>query len=187
MIIDILKKTKTEKSLIGIRINEEDWDEVLIGFIYSINTTNVVMNEIDENGNSTGYTTISINKILRIDLDDRYQKRLKFIFDNRKKIIADNQITISNDTKALLNNINILIKNKQICTLYFDEDQYITGILQKKDSKFILVKNIGRQGDDEGFSYYELNRIIGLKYDGIDERKISLLYKNWKVFYQKIS
>lgn len=183
MIKDILKKTKEKKDLIGIRINEDNWDEVLIGFIEQINASTIILNEIDENGISTGYTTIPMDCILRIDLDDRYQKRLKFIYDNRKNLDSKNQVTILNNSKELIKNIDGLINRKSICTLYFDEDQYVTGIILKKDSHYLLVNNVGDQGDDEGISYYRINNLVGLKYNGIDEQKIALLQKNWKSFY----
>ena len=186
MISEILKKTKENKTLIGIRINQDDWDEILIGFIYFLDTNYIIIDEIDENANSMGRTKIAISQILRIDLDDRYQNRLKFIYDNRNKISSDKQITILDTSKELLKNVDFLIKKKLICTLYFDENQYITGIILQKKLGHILVKNIGKQGDEEGVSCYMLDSLIGLKYNGIDEQKITLLYKNWKLFYKDI-
>jgi len=46
-----------------------------------------------------------------------------------------------------------------------------------------MINNIGREGDDDGTSYYPIDKLIGLKYDGLEEQKIKLLYENRSKFY----
>jgi len=46
-----------------------------------------------------------------------------------------------------------------------------------------MFKNIGIEGDEDGFSYYPLDSLIGLRYNSIEEQKIEILYKNNTVFY----
>jgi len=179
----VLKKAYQDETLIGIRTINIDWDESIIGFITIINENSITINEIDKNGYFIGKTEIEINDIVNIDIDDRYQKRLLFIHKNLELIDKNKGITIWKEGIKIIPNIKDLIQNKKITTLFFDEDNYITGYLKKISDSYVMIEAIGSEGDADGFSYYPINKIIGLRYDGIEEQKIKLLNENYKLFY----
>src|SRR5258708_32647094 len=96
-VTDIMKKSLLEsalkeKSLIGIRTNSQDWGESIIGFIIDLEDSYFTINEIDEDGFFIGNSTIEIENIINIDVDDRYIKRLKFIHD--QALNPNSRITI---------------------------------------------------------------------------------------------
>jgi hypothetical protein len=178
MINDVLQTVLSEKSLIGIRTLREDWDESLIGFVTNLNDHSVTLNEIDKDGNSTGNTIILLSDIVSLDFDDRYQRRLNLIFKNRDQLKINDQITVWLTGKDLSDHLNTVIKTGNIVTLFFEEDVYVLGIIKAIDSEWILVHNIGVEGDDDGESYHLIENIVGIKYSGVDEQKVSILYKS---------
>jgi hypothetical protein len=143
------------------------------------------MNEVDKNGFLSGKTVILLDNIISLDLDDRYQKRLQVIHDNCKRLNLNEQITIWKEGAELTDHFTSLIESKKIITFYFDEDNFVVGILLSFDLNFILIKNIGIEGDEDGTSCHLINKIIGLKYDGVDEQKIKMLYENRNTFYDR--
>jgi hypothetical protein len=80
---------------------------------------------------------------------------------------------------------NDLIENKTIATFYFNEDDYATGVVLKYDEAQIMINNIGSEGDEDGISCHYIDRLIGLRYNGLEEQKIKLLYENRAFFYKE--
>ena len=180
-----LKKALKDKSLIGIRTHSQDWGESIIGFIVKMDETSFLINEIDEYGSYIGTTSIEIEDVINIDVDDRYQKRLTFIHDNVLTFNINNRITVWKEGQMLIPYFNDLIENKTITTFYFNEDDYATGVVLKYDEAQIMINNIGSEGDEDGISCHYIDRLIGLRYNGLEEQKIKLLYENRALFYKK--
>lgn len=184
MINDILQNARKKNTLIGIRTDREDWDESLIGFVTDLDDRSVTINELDKDGTLIGNTNILLIDIISLDFDDRYQRRLKLIHDSRSLLDANSQVTIWRTGEHLSDQLNLLIKNGNIATLYFQEDNYVLGIVKAFDLNYILIHNVGVEGDDDGESCHLIDNLIGIKYSGIDEQKVSILYKNKAILYK---
>ena len=178
-----LTKALKDKSLIGIRTKSQDLGESIIGFIIEVEDSFFIINEIDKYGSFIGNTTIETEEIINIDIDDRYQRRLKFIHDNLTTFNINNRITVWKEGAKLLPYLKSLIENKTIVTFYFNDDDYATGIVIRLDGSKIIIDNIGSEGDDDGLSCHYVNNLIGLRYNSLEEQKIKLLYENRSLFY----
>ena len=178
--ITILKEKFTEKSFIGVRTIHQEWDEVIIGFIQTMDGSNLVIDEIDEFGASLGETTIDISEILSVEFDDQSQKKLKAIVDSSVNFKADQQVTIWKKGSDLQAVMEELIKEGKITTLFFDEDFFVTGKITELNKKWLVINNISVAGEDDGFSIHSIEKLIGLRYNGKDELKIKFLFDNNK-------
>ena len=181
-----LKKAYKEKTLIGIRTNSLEWGEFIIGFIIKIEDSSFIINEMDEYGFYIGNTTIEIEDIIDIDFDDRYQRRLKFIHDHNSFFNINNRITIWKEGSKLVNHFKQLIEPKTIVTFYFNEEDYVIGFVLEYDKDQLIINNIGNEGDEDGISCHFIKNLMGLKYNGLEEQKIKLLYDNRALFYKVI-
>lgn len=179
----ILKEMVKKNTLIGIRTNNLDWDETIVGFINSIEETCFTINEIDKYGLLIGSTIIKIEDVINIDINDRYLKRLKYIYDNKSIFNYNDRTTIWGTGDELIKYFKLLFEKKSITTFFYDEEDYLTGILMKYDKKYIKIMCVGDEGDEDGISYYPIDKLIGLRYDGIEEQRIKLLYQNRDKFY----
>lgn len=182
MIRYLLENAFNDKSLIGIRTISLDWGKSIIGFIISLEESFFTINEIDEYGFFIGNTLIEIDDIINIEINDRYQKRLQYVFDNRSSFNHNSRVTIWKEGEKLISYFKFIIENKKISTFYFNEEDYVIGVIIKFDKDYIMIKNIGIEGDEDGMSCYHINKLIGLRYDSIEEQKIKLLYENRNVF-----
>jgi len=181
----ILERALKDKSLIGIRTHLQEWGESIIGFIVELDESFFTINEIDEYGFYIGNTTIEIGNIINIDINDRYQRRLKFIHEHASIFNINNRISIWKEGFMLIPYFENLIENKTVVTFYFNEDDYVTGRVLSFDKEQIMLNNIGSEGDEDGVSYYHINNLIGLRYDSLEEQKIKLLYENRFEFYKE--
>lgn len=180
---EILEKAIKEKTLVGIRTNMLEWGESIIGFIVDLGESFFTINEIDENGFLIGNTQISIDDVINIDINDRYQRRMMFIYNNNSAFNINERVTIWKEGEELMPHIKILIEDKIIATLYLNENDYVTGFVLKYNKTYVIIQNIGNEGDEDGTSYYPIDKLIGMRYNGIEEQKIKLLYENRTSFY----
>jgi hypothetical protein len=179
-----LETAYKEKSLIGFRTISLEWDESIIGFVIDLDESYVTVDEIDEYGFHIGNTIFTLEDIVDVEINDRYQKRLKFIYENNSIFNPINQCTIWKEGPGLVPHFNFLFENKKITTLYFDEANYVTGVLLKFNENYFTINNIGSEGDEDGISCHPIEKLIGLRYDGLEEQKIKLLYENRADFYK---
>jgi hypothetical protein len=179
----LLKSALKDKNLIGLRTSMLDWGESIIGFIVTLEDSSFIINEINEYGFYIGNTSIEIEDVIDINIDDRYQRRLKFIHDHVSTFNINNRITIWKEGSILLPHFKDLIEGKTIVTLYFNEYDYVTGAILESDDSQIMIKNIGREGDEDGTSCHYIDTLIGLRYNSLEEQKIKLLYENRSLFY----
>lgn len=180
MMIKVLKDKLVEKSLIGIRTIYQDWDEVIIGFIKSIEGNNLILQEIDEYGKTLGETNIEIADILSVEFDDKYQIKLMSILENSDLFESENQVTIWSKAKELKIVVLELIEKDIIATLFFDEDFFITGKILEYQDNYLLVNNITSSGEDDGYSIHLIDKLIGIRYNGKEELKIRYLLEKLK-------
>ena len=180
MMIKVLKDKLVEKSLIGIRTIYQDWDEVIIGFIKSIEGNNLILQEINEYGKTLGETNIDIADILSVEFDDKYQKKLMSILENSDLFESENQVTIWNKAKELKIVVLELIEKDIIATLFFDEDFFITGKILEYQDNYLLVNNITSSGEDDGYSIHLIDKLIGIRFNSKEELKIRYLLEKLK-------
>jgi hypothetical protein len=180
MMIKVLKDKLVEKSLIGIRTIYQEWDEVIIGFIKSIEGNNLILQEIDEYGKTLGETNIEIVDILSVEFDDKYQIKLMSILENSDLFESENQVTIWSKAKELKIVVLELIEKDIIATLFFDEDFFITGKILEFQDNYIFVNNITSSGEDDGYSIHLIDKLIGIRYNGKEELKIRYLLEKLK-------
>lgn len=179
----LLNKAVDEKSLIGIRTNKLDWGQTIIGYIVELNESDFTINEIDEYGMLIGNTVIQMTDVLHLEYDDRYQKRLQFTYENSETFNPNSCVTIWKEGKELMPHLNMLKETDKLFTFFLNEDDYVIGFLQDITEDQILIRNIGKEGDDDGVSCYYIEKFIGIRFDSLSEQKINLLYKNKSVFY----
>ncbi|MDR1552014.1 MAG: hypothetical protein LBS69_00940 [Prevotellaceae bacterium] len=177
MIKNILKNAFEHKNLIGITTKDIEWDQSIIGYITNYDDTSISINELDEFGFLIGNVTYIIDDILCIQIDDWYMQNLQTIHENKSMFNPNLSITIWKTGKELLIYFKIIKENEKITRFFFADDNFVIGIILDFDNEFILIKNIGQNGIEEGISCYRINDIIGLKYDGLSEQKIKLLYE----------
>ena len=149
MIKKLLLQSFNEKTLIGIQTPEIEWDESIIGYITELNDQYLTLHEVDEYGSCIGYTTISINDIGHIEVDDQYTNDLQFIFENKIKFDIDKGVTTWKKGEDLVEYLKSIKSINKIITFFFEEDIYVIGVISDFNDNSILIKNIDKRGNDE--------------------------------------
>ncbi len=176
MIKEIFEKAILSNKLIGVRTFQEDWEEVIIGYVKKIDEIELILAEVDKQGVIIGNILINVEDIINVDYDDRYQRKLEFFNKLELLNFENKQLTILKNGQLLVNYFQELIEGKYVVQFYFDDNHYETGVLQKYDEKYFFCKNIGNNGEYEGFSIFAIENLTGIKYNGIEQYKLKLLF-----------
>lgn len=174
-IMTLLNNALIQRKLIGVNTPEINWDELIIGYITEINDDCIIINEVDEYGTFIGNTLIRINDILHICSDSRYIRDLHDLQNHNCIFNPNLRKTIWEKSEKLKHYLNELKENGKISTLFFEDDRFVIGIILEIDPEFCLIKNIGKNGKEEGLTCYRIDDIIGLKYDDLIMQKVLFL------------
>jgi len=184
-VASILESAAESHNLIGVRLENHAWDEYLVGTVLSADYQSIKLQEIDENGLNKKIIDIVINDIKGIDFMDRYLIRLEFLMKSKKSTKTKRGIKISNTNDVILaNQLSNLIEKRIIITLFLSNESFVVGIPLSFDSRFIIIKNIGTEGDEDGISCHLKNGITHIRYNSDFENRIRSLYDNSSLFYQ---
>jgi len=181
----IIENALKNNQLIGVNTVDLEWDESIIGFITKIDKTSFIINEIDEYGRLIGYTTLRFESIVKLEYGDRYQNRLAFLYENASSFDSKIRNTYWLENEPLYQQISNVEFKKSILTLFFDDNEYVTGFIESIDEKITIFKNIGSEGDEDGYSCFKTENILGFRVNDLNEQRIKLLFENRSSFYVK--
>lgn len=172
----ILQDSKENKSIIGIRIIDED-DKFWCGYIVDFNETLIQIQSYSESGQPDGIIIEKIENIESIDSDDQYSAAFQYLIGKQDKIISKpNKIELPNSESWQYDFLKKYKLTNQILSLEFDEDFTIYGKITDLDSELVKIETIGRLGDLDGFSSYRLNDIKAIGIDNIESMKRKILF-----------
>jgi len=182
MITNFLKKFHEQKKIISITTKDIEWDQSIIGYITEINDDFLTINELDRYGMYIGNVTYKISDILCVQLDNKYMRDLQITHESRSIFNPEERVTIWKTGTELIPYFKTIKENEKITRFFFEEDNFVIGIILYFDDGFLAIKNIGEDGVEEGISCYSISDIIGLRYGGLSEQKTKLLYRERDVF-----
>lgn len=172
--IEILQTAFNKKILISFCIGKINWEKRIIGYVKSVNTKKVLVDEVDIYGSVFKSETIVIDKIAIIEMNDDYNKHLEKLKEQGKMIKKVKSLYYYNRSDMFREKIEILRLNGNVCTIFFGT-QYKTGVIKKISKNIISINAIGYRGTEDGESYCTLESITAIRYQGPLEEKIRYL------------
>jgi hypothetical protein len=178
----IIENALKNKQLIGVNTIDLEWDESIIGFIIKIDETSFDIHEIDEYGRLIGCTSLRFESIVKLEYGDRYQNRLAFLHENATSFDPNFRNTYWLESESLCERLNNAKLEKSIVTLFFDDNEYATGFIESVNENITMFKNVGSEGDEDGYSCFKTDNILGFRVNDLNEQRIKLLFENRSSF-----
>ncbi|MBN2730162.1 MAG: hypothetical protein JXR53_13135 [Bacteroidales bacterium] len=167
----ILQESKDKKSLIGIRIVNED-GRFYCGYILDFNETLIQIQHYSESGQYDGVIIEKIENIESIDSEDEYSAAFQYLIERQNKFTnKTNKIELPNSDCWQFDFLRDYKLTNQILSFDFDMDYTIYGKIVDLDSEFVKLETIERLGELDGFSSYRLNDIKAISIDNIESMK----------------
>jgi len=178
MITKILKNALEKELLVDVVMNDIENDESIIGYIIYVNDFFFTIKEIDKFGYFDGNTTYLISEIKNISLYNWYLENLKIVMENNKSFDKNLRVTIWKKGKLIIPDFAFIKENKKLTMFFFDNGDFELGFLSDYNNDFFTINNIGQDGYDNGITTYKIEKIIGMRYNGLGEQKTIFLYEN---------
>jgi len=180
-LIDILKKSKEKKEIIGIW-QYDDSDAFIAGYVLDINDTFFTFQHLTKYGKFDGIVIDKIETIQSIDFNDDYSKAMQYLFENSKKLDIENSVNIKLNEKddwqfSILKQFKG--NTKEFISLEINGKDEFTGFVEKLSKTDIIFHCIGKMGEDEGTVIYRNIDVTAFKINDIDNRKRKLLF-DWR-------
>jgi len=181
LINEILQESKEKKKIINIRNYDSNDDSFYCGYVIDFNDEIIQIKHFSIYGKDDGISIQKIENIANIEFDEDYSAAIQYLVQNNINLDKSN---ISDCNFDFLNNwrFNILSKFLDYKIIILIEDyklEKICGFVHKLTESELIIKPIGKLGEDEGFSLYKLSDINSIQPDDLECRKRLLLYK-WK-------
>lgn len=173
---EILKASLIKNTIISFCIGKVNWDKRIIGYVRSMNKEIIVVDEVDVFGSVVKSRNIKISSISIIETNDSYNKHLEKLKEQGKLIKKTKPLYYYNKGDKFNKKIDLLRISGNICTIFFGTE-FITGIIKKLSENILSISSIGYRGTKEGESYFTLESITKIRYQGPLEKKISYLQK----------
>ncbi len=177
MIKEFLLRAHNEKTLVGVTTQLIAWDESIIGYIIDMDDNYFTINEMDEYGALIGNTTIAIQDVLHIEPESWYMRNLLFIHSKASTFASNSRVTLWKKGGELNVHFEYIKENRILTRFFFEDDNFVIGMIKDLNTEHVMIENIGQDGSWEGVTIYKINDLIGLRYNGLEEQKIQLLFK----------
>jgi hypothetical protein len=105
-------------------------------------------------------------------------KKLKIVIENNYSFDKNLRVTIWKKGVSIIPHFLDLKNNKIITLFFFENNDFEIGILLDYDKNDFVIENIDQDGLVYAITTYRIDTIIGLRYNGLGEQKMKLLYEN---------
>lgn len=173
----IINKCIVSDSLICLNLDLDNLDSVIIGEVIFFDSDTLIIDEVNAYGIVIRRgRKISLAKVKLISFGDIYGADLKYLHANIEfKKIRPKYLYLNKGSKSSLSGISESSKNKVVSV--FINDDYILGEIIQIEAGLVQVNNVTYQGFEDGYTYVDISLITKIRYDGLLERKATLLKK----------
>ena len=172
-----LLKLSVLKKYVSLYVNESDASKFVFGRILCANKDYVVIYMIAPNGKYDGILVKETTAVIRIEVEDKYSRKMH-------QLISSNEMRkfnfVLDDHNILSSLFNIAKNEHKIISLELlnSEMNNVVGFVENTDENVCMIRQVDLYGDDDGFSYIDLNDITQVTYDSDDEQIILRLWES---------
>lgn len=174
MFYEKLKEAKNENKIISIFINEENLDKFIVGKIINLDESEFIIELISPSGKYDGYRWNYIDKIIKIEEDGEYEKKIEKLYSLENTLIKE----VDKKHETLLKSfLDFIKKEKFIVTieLFNSHEKDNCGFIESLENDILTLRNIDSYGQNDGISYININAITDIVCDSEEERIINKL------------
>lgn len=178
----ILTQASACQKLIAFRTEKQEWGETIIGYVKSVTTELITINEIDEYGLPIGTTTFRLDDLIDIMIDDKTLSCLEILESKNKQLSPAKSFTFWGNSVDIRKYILARMKEGKPIVLFVEDgdtnDTNIIGLIAAVDDISVMIDLIDRYGEKDGKIIVPLDTITGIRWNGQEDVARWLLYEN---------
>ena len=162
---------------ISIYTDKDNTEKFAFGFVQGISDDCLLIASITKYGLYDGYVIKKLEDIYRLEVDDKYGKKLRKLYLLHKQKHSKIDLASKNIVCDLLQHA---YKNRLIVTLELHDSNYddLQGFVMEIPSDLIVIKQLDSYGNNDGTSMISLEDITHIACDSENEMTLKLLAEN---------
>jgi len=180
LLIEIINSAKLHKSLVSIYTDKDETNTFSVGYIIDQIDEGLILHAIDTNGFDDGLMFMCLSDIYLMEIGTTYLENLKIVNNENPKYNDFNSFILkrNHDKSLIADFLDKCLSDKKLITvsLYFGKG--LTGFINRISDDQIILDNITLEGENDGIVCIKIEEINRIYFDGIDQRRISILYNN---------
>lgn len=181
VMLDILEQSKNQKKFIGIWLYGSE-DGFWSGIVKNYTDELVTLQHYTKYGKPDGLVIEKISNIESIDFDDDYSRAMSYLIRHGDELdlIEKYEIEITNNDRWQQEILgNLIGSNELIVRIQVNGENFYCGLVEWADEDHLILKVIGKEGQEQGKSIYKIEDITAIRVNDLDNRKRLLLY-HWR-------
>ena len=169
-----LKELKENKQIAAFYTNIDDTSKFSVGYVLDYNEDYFLLAEISPKGLNDGFVVNEINNIIRINVDSRYENKIKVLAEYQKTIHENIEFQTDDIVFEVLKFAkikNYIVSIELINSGFYDIQGYVATI--EKDN--CLINQVTEYGDVDGMAVIKLSDITKISCNSNDEVTLKIL------------
>ena len=174
--LEILKELCKKEKYISLYVNVNDLECFKYGKILAVNQLFTLIEQISTSGDFDGVILKKTEKIIRIEVDSNYNKKMEILMKDKKNAnpyfnSIDTNIDLRDALLKYAKDYDEVISVELADSNYYD----IVGIVGKIESSVCSFFQIDDYGNSDGVSYVRVNDISSISCGSESERILKSL------------
>lgn len=172
-----LYKYVNNKEIISIYTDEEKTNKFIAGYLLAMDDRYFLLASITPQGTYDGYILKTLDSILYIHSDGKYEKKLNCLLSDKYKPHNMEYWANKESNNILLEFIKFIKENNYVCSIEICNSGYndIIGFIDFFDDMTCSVKAITEYGEEDGRSMIQICDITLIGSDSDEEQTIKYL------------
>ncbi len=172
--INELIKIKEKIKIASIYINNDDITKFMVGYVIGVDDKWFILSCISPTGIYDGLIIDQVNKVLRINLDSKYEKKISLLEqENNQK----SEIFTFGEDNIILEFLNFAKINKHFISIEIENSGYyeLQGHINTINDDIIIIDEISEYGENDGNSIIKICSITKMRINSEDEKLLKKL------------
>jgi hypothetical protein len=178
LLIEIINSAKQDKNLVAIYTDKDDTNTFSVGYIIDQIDEGLFLHSIDTNGFDDGLMFMCLSDIYLLESGTTYLENLKIVNNENPKFNDYNSFILkrNHDNSIISDFLDKCLSDKKLVTvsLYFGKG--LTGFINRISDDQVVLDSITLEGENDGVVCFKMEEINRIYFDGIDQRRISILF-----------
>lgn len=180
LFLEIINRAKQHKKLVAIYTDKDETSTFSVGYVIDQIDEGLILHSIDTSGFDDGLMFMCLLDIYLIEIDTTYLRNLKIVSNESPKFNDFNSFILkrNKDENLIVDFLNKCLSDKKLVTMSLFFGKEITGFINEISDDMIVLNIITSEGETNGIACFKIEEINRIYIDGIDQRRISILFGN---------
>lgn len=174
MILEKLREIKENKKAACFYINKNNTRSFLVGYVLEFNDKYFLIASISNEGLYDGFILMETSKIIKIEIDNKYIKKILTLIDYQKTVYKALNFNKDNLVKELISfaqKQNYIVSIELVNGGYYNAEGYVNNI----EKEGCEIRNMTQYGENDGIAFIKFSDITKIECNCLEQIALKIL------------